>query len=61
VVWTPEADTDPEAVEQAITKAFLEKDLILDQLIQIEKIPLDPRHNSKVDYTALRNALLKPT
>jgi len=60
VAWIAEPEANTQSVESAIRQVLGQKNLPLDQVIRVEKIPLDPRHNSKVDYAALRIQLLAP-
>jgi acyl-CoA synthetase (AMP-forming)/AMP-acid ligase II len=43
--------------EKTATEKTLRSGISFDEVIFIEKIPRDPRHNSKIDYTLLRQEL----
>lgn len=51
----PEEEVDAEALQQSLESAGYP----VDRLLSTPKIPMDPRHHSKVDYPALRE-LLRP-
>jgi acyl-CoA synthetase (AMP-forming)/AMP-acid ligase II len=42
----------------SLKRLFEESGIPVDRLVEVDRIPMDPRHNSKVDYKALREALL---
>ena len=48
-----------EAAQSEIQRLFAKNDIPLDALYFIDTIPMDPRHHSKVEYSALREQLLK--
>ena len=49
-VLEPEAQADRQALQAYICQA----EPLVDQVVFVDKIPRDPRHNSKIDYTLLR-------
>lgn len=49
-VLEPEAQADREALQAHICKA----EPLVDRVVFVAKVPRDPRHNSKIDYTLLR-------
>ncbi len=57
VVLQPGANQ--EAAQSEIQRLFAKNDIPLDALYFIDTIPMDPRHHSKVEYSALREQLLK--
>ena len=56
VAWTAEAEADISASQ--IRKPLEEAGIPVDEIFYVERIPMDPRHNSKVNYSALREQLL---
>lgn len=50
-----EAQHEYEGICDAIRRQFADAGLPLDRIIQMEHIPMDVRHHSKVDYQALRS------
>ncbi len=48
---------DPRAVAREVRRLFAKNDIPLDACYVVPHIPMDPRHNSKVEYGALRALL----
>jgi len=48
---------DPLARGEAVRKALEEAGVVADDVVCVERIPMDPRHHSKVDYDQLRALL----
>ena len=47
-----------EAVRE-IKRVFAKNKIPVDSIYFVDKIPMDPRHHSKVEYAALRDELIK--
>ncbi len=45
--------------EQEIQRILAKNDVVVDEIIQVDDIPMDPRHHSKVEYSILRENILK--
>jgi hypothetical protein len=41
-----------------IQRALSAAGIVVDDVVQVDSIPLDPRHHSKVEYAVLRERLL---
>lgn len=50
--------TDKTTAAQDISRVFEKNQIPLDSLYFIDKIPMDPRHHSKVEYAVLRDDLI---
>ncbi len=48
-----------EEIEKEIRRILEKNDVIVDRVIQVESIPMDPRHHSKVEYSILRESIIK--
>lgn len=44
---------------ESINQIFSKNQIPVDKIKFVQKIPMDPRHHSKVEYAVLRNAILK--
>jgi acyl-CoA synthetase (AMP-forming)/AMP-acid ligase II len=59
VAKSPAASADEAAARKSQTRKALEAGgFAIDAVHDVEKIPMDPRHHSKVDYDELRKALI---
>jgi olefin beta-lactone synthetase len=52
-----ETRSDEETVEAAIAQALA--GVPIDRVVALYRIPMDARHNAKVDYAALKRELLR--
>ncbi len=49
---------DIQGARQQIRQVFQKNEIPLDKIKFVQKIPMDPRHHSKVEYSVLRQAIL---
>jgi acyl-CoA synthetase (AMP-forming)/AMP-acid ligase II len=52
-----EPEAEPGAVEMAVREALSSEGIVLDRVVFVEEIPMDPRHHSKVEYQKLREKI----
>lgn len=52
-------DSNFEQWEKQIQSAMDKNDIPVDKIVQVDEIPMDPRHHSKVEYAKLKEQLLK--
>jgi acyl-CoA synthetase (AMP-forming)/AMP-acid ligase II/pimeloyl-ACP methyl ester carboxylesterase len=50
---------DAEKARQSINQVFSKNQIPVDKIKFVQKIPMDPRHHSKVEYAVLRTSILK--
>lgn len=48
---------DKEAGIKEILRLFQKNRIVVDSIYEVDKIPMDPRHHSKVEYSLLRNKI----
>ncbi len=53
----PEDKEQREAILSEIKELLDHNDIVVDHLIDVESIPMDPRHHSKVEYKKLRESI----
>jgi olefin beta-lactone synthetase len=58
VTLQPDIQIDPKVVLNEIERLFLKNDIAFDDVYILEKLPLDPRHHSKIEYDILRAEIL---
>jgi acyl-coenzyme A synthetase/AMP-(fatty) acid ligase len=51
---------DFEAARKEIQRVFKKNNIPVDQIKFVNKVPMDPRHHSKVEYKVLREQLNNP-
>ena len=51
--------SDPQDFGRAIRDALASAGIVVDDVVEVAEIPLDPRHRSKVEYQKLRESLLE--
>jgi len=49
----------PAEWEDEIKRILAKNDVVVDRVVRVEDIPMDPRHHSKVEYTILRSSILE--
>lgn len=49
----------PQDFSRAVHSVLASADIIVDDIVEVAEIPLDPRHRSKVEYQKLRESLLE--
>lgn len=49
----------PTEWEEEIKRILAKNDVVVDKVVRVDDIPMDPRHHSKVEYTILRNSILE--
>jgi hypothetical protein len=50
---------DPQQVSSEVKRLLEKNGIIADKVCTYSKIPMDPRHHSKVEYSVLRELLLQ--
>jgi acyl-CoA synthetase (AMP-forming)/AMP-acid ligase II len=56
-VVSPDPGAQREGVERAVREALRGGGVVLDRLVFVEEVPMDPRHHSKVEYQTLRERI----
>ncbi len=54
------ASFDFEAARKEVQRVFGKNGIPLDKILFVDKVPMDPRHHSKVEYKVLRDQLSQP-
>ena len=57
-VFTPRQTNHDNDLREQVRNALQAEGVVVDDVRQVDSIPLDPRHNSKVEYDVLRNHLM---
>lgn len=58
VFTTKDAGTDIESAKKEIRRVMEKNQFIVDEILHIDDIPMDPRHHSKVEYEILKKKIL---
>lgn len=58
VFTTKDETTDIEAAKKEIRRVMQKNQFIVDEILHVDDIPMDPRHHSKVEYEILKKKIL---